>query len=165
MVLALYTLALFALIGLFFLLKRRNRDSAILDTDGALEIINATLKIEPVSNTFVKDEKGVILDPSHYKVFRTSGSSMELAGIHDGDSIVVRELEPSYCLNPKEYLETDYVVLLYFEESKKYKIRKVADVSDNTVKVYYYRSGKKVYSTKPYSVSQIKGVVQYKILR
>lgn len=173
MVLALYTLALAALFGVYFLSKRlfgEKPEYVELASEGELETIKkSSLEFEPMSNRLLQTESGSFLDPSRYYVYHVVGDSMKPVGINDHDCIVIKKIGPSFSLNPKDDLKTDDTVLIRLEESneesKKYKIRKIADLSSNTVNVYYYRNGKKVYSSKAYNVSQIRGVVQYKILR
>lgn len=165
MVLVLYILALAALFGLYFLLKRvfGEKPEYVVRAPGwELEEINkSSSEYKRMSKHLFQTESGEVIDPNRYSAYVVTGESMSICNIHDGDMVFVENMALDSCSSPKTTLEPNNIVVLDVEDSKRCKIRKIDEINIDIISTSYYKNGNKVPSSKPYSISQVKGVVRY----
>lgn len=169
MVLIWFTLVLAALTGFYFLMKRRHGEKpeyVVLAPTGELETSSkSSLEFKSLYNHSILTEDGHLLDESRHSLFRVIGSSMKMAGIQDGDYIIVENIDANSNPIPQLLLKADDIILLYLEGDKAYKIRRIENIEGDKISLSYYRVDEQILSTKQYSISQVKGVVRYVLSR
>lgn len=169
MVLALYTLALVALVGLFFLLKRLNKEKAdyyVIAKEGALETANrVALEYVPISKQFIQTEKGEIVDTSQYQMFLVKGNCMNPRHVYDEDRILVEKVLPENVQSLKEgVLQHGDIILIRLPKEGVYEVREFEQWEEEKMRVSYYIHDKRVVSETLYEPSQVKGIVRRKVV-
>lgn len=162
-----FTLALVALTGFYIFVKRRYGEKpeyVVLAPEGELETANkSSLKFEPMSNRLIQTENGEVLDPNRYSVYSVVGDSMKPRQIAHGDKIIVEKVSKEKATIIKDNLREGDIVLLNNEKFGTYKIREIVKCDGELLHVEYYINGEKKNSSKPFNISQLKGVVRYVI--
>lgn len=104
--------------------------------------------------------EGISMNPE-LQYFVVVNQCMQIKGISDGDIIGVRMFENEY--NMPTSFKQDRMLLIYLDDEhfKGYKIREQGKITDDgtAYNTYHYKGGVQNKSSKPHSISSIKGLV------
>lgn len=169
MELFLYILILAVLLGLYYILKTKsetNQDYVQCVEAGPMDDVDASfLKRKSFCDrhVVVRNEKGVVLDRNQYSRLVVNGNCMNKRKIYHGDQIIAEKVSANDAMSLKRILQKDNIVWLYIDETGIDKIRIFDQWEGDEMKTYYFKNGGICYSSHNHRVSQVKGIVRYKI--
>lgn len=112
-------------------------------------------------DTVIRGLNGEELCSSDYARLLVKGICMSERGIKDGDMLVAEKAKRGQDFH--QDLKSDNILWLHIEDTDMDKIRIFDCWEGEEMKTYYYKDGKKKPSSTKHKISQIKGIVRYKI--
>lgn len=111
----------------------------------------------------IKLPSGLYANTNSYHRLRVNGVCMTPSNINNNEEWLAKKINKKKDL--KTQIRTGDVILIYLADTKRYKIRKVANfINDTTVDTYSFNaSGEIQMSSKPHSKETIMGVLQYRL--
>lgn len=107
------------------------------------------------------DMEGITIDPK-LQYFVVVNQCMRVKGISGGDVVGVRMFENGYEISKKS--KPGQILLIYLDDEhfKGFKIREQGEITDDgtSYNTYHYKGGVQNKSSKPHSITSIKGIVE-----
>lgn len=164
-----YIMALSVLLGLYYWLKKNsgvsNREYVQCVEAGPMGDVDAeTLKKLSFYDRqiVVRDDNGKVLSNDRYARIVVNGNCMTERGIYNGNQLLAEKIIAD-STDLKVVLKKGNIIWLYIDETKIDKIRVFDKWENDELKTYYFKNGDKHYSSHNHKVSQVKGIVRYKI--
>lgn len=166
MAVVIYAIVLVALLVVYYFSKRRTVSKVFIqcvEAGPTSEVDAEELKRRSYydKDTVIRGIKGEVLSSSTYKRILVKGTCMTPKEIYDGDMLVAETYSANTDFH-KELKKGD-IVWLKIEDTGMDKIRIFDGWNGDEMKTFYYKNDKKHPSSSNHIISQIRGVVRYKI--
>lgn len=168
MSLFLYIVILTVLLGLYYIIKRKFSDREYVQCveAGPMTVVDAE-RLKKMSYydrpVRLRDNNGHQLSHDRYARIVVNGDCMNERKIFNKDVLVAEKFSPSEPEAFKKSLKPDNIVWLYIKETGIDKIRVFERWEADEMVTYYFLNGEKKYSSKKHGMSQVKGIVRFKM--
>lgn len=122
------------------------------------QLFNKRIDLTPMVNV---DMEGISIDPA-LQYFVVKNQCMKIKGISEGDIVGVRMFDNGYNMQQLSSKKNP-MLLIYLDDKhfKGYKLREQGEITDDGMayNTYHYKGGIQNKSSRPHSLTSIKGVV------
>lgn len=163
-----YFIILVALLLSYFYAKRSNVkcdfvqcvEAGPIDGVGSAELKRRSFKDRQI---VLRDQNGHELSHDRYVRLLVKGSCMSPRNINDGDVVIAEKVDEERRRTIRDELRVNNILWLHIEDTGMDKIRILRGWHNDEMITYYYRNGEEHESSSHHSISQIRGIVRYKM--
>lgn len=168
MELSIYAIVLVLLLISYYFSKQKNTKSELVQCveAGPVEGVDSQVLAKRSymdRRVVIRDENGQELSNDRFVRLLVKGACMSERKIYDGDIVVAEKVVDSRKESIKNDLQPNTIVWLHIEETRMDKIRIFQEWKGDDMVTYYYKNGKKHPSSSYHNVSQVRGIVRYKL--
>ena len=164
----LYAAILIVLLILYYLAKVNNAEKEFIqcvEAGPTKEVDAAELRRRSYYDRriVIRGLNGEELPRDRYVRLLVKGICMTKRGVNNGDIIVAEKIEQEQIVNNRQCLQPTDIVWLHIDDTQMDKIRIFERWEGDQMVTFYYENGQERRSSTNHNISQIKGIVRFKM--